>query len=95
MLTRILLYFGIALIDLDLVARALASDMLRMHGHEVSTLDEYGTVRELKRKYAVLATETGLPVAAQRKVAEMAWTHLQAAGASPDPNRGKEFSFYA
>lgn len=95
MLTRILLYFGIAIIDLDLVARALASDMLRLHGPDVATLSEQGTVRELQRKYALLAIETGLPMAAQRAVARMAWAHLRAAGAPPDPNRGKEFSFYA
>ena len=95
MLTRILLYFGIALIDLDLVARALASDMLRLHGSDVATLSETGTLRELQRKYALLAVETGLPMDAQRTVARMAWAFMRAAGALPDPNRSKEFSFYA
>lgn len=95
MLTRILLHFGIAIVDLDLVARALASDMLRMHGAEIATLDQVGTLRELKRKYAVLATETGLPIGAQRKAAEMAWQMIAAAADLPKAtNARKEFSFY-
>jgi hypothetical protein len=96
MLTRILLYFGIALIDLDLVARALASDMLRLHGPDIVTLDEYGATRELKRRYALLAIEAGLPIAAQAAVAQMAWKMIATASDEfPKTGNRKEFSFYA
>jgi hypothetical protein len=96
MLTRILLYFGIALIDLDLVARALASDMLRLHGPDIVTLDEYGATRELKRRYALLAIEAGLPIAAQATVAGMAWKMITTASDEfPKTGNRKEFSFYA
>jgi hypothetical protein len=96
MITRILLYFGIAIIDLDLVARALASDILRMHGADIVTLEAEGTRREMRRKYAILATETGLPIQAQRKAADMAWSFIRAAQDDPDYTEvRKDFSFYA
>lgn len=95
MLTRILLAFGIAIVHLDLTARVLADDILRLHKDDVARLDAAGTVRELKRKYAVLATETGLPMGAQAKVAEMAWRYVAAAAGNTSASVGREFSFYA
>lgn len=93
MLTSLLLRLGLAVVDLDLVARALASDILRVH--DVAVLDEAGTVRELKRRYAVTAVETGLPIAAQGKVAALAWRHIEAARETqPQAFHGKEFGFY-
>lgn len=93
MIHRILLYFGLSIVSLDLVARALASDILRTH--DVTLLDTHGTVQELRRRYAMVATETGLPMHAQGRVAEMAWRYVAAAQAQPqaDANR-REFSFY-
>jgi predicted kinase len=94
MIARFLAHFGLALVDLDLVARALAADLLRTH--EVAVLDSYGTQQELRRQYALLATQTGLPIHAQRQVAQMAWQYVAAAqeAQAQTPNR-KEFSFYA
>lgn len=93
MITRLLLRFGFAVVDLDLVARQIAADVLRVH--DVDVLEPRGTMQELRRRYAVVAVETGLPVGAQGKVAEMAWAYIAAAQAEPRPapNR-KEFSFY-
>ncbi len=94
MITKWLLWFGLAVVDLDLVARALASDVLRVH--EVDMLDQPGTLRELRRRYAMVAVGTGLPIEAQARVAEMAWSYIAAARDAPQgvANR-KEFSFYA
>jgi len=74
MIDRILLYFGMALAPLDLVARALAANIVQTH--DLYTLDEAGTVRELQRRYASIAIETGLPMGAQRQVATMAWRYI-------------------
>lgn len=94
MITRFLLRFGLVLVDLAPVARALAADVMRTH--DVDVLDTYGTQRALRRRYALWATQTGLPIAAQRKVAEMAWTYIVAAQDKPPQAQShKEFSFYA
>ena len=95
MLTRLLLRFGLAVVNLDLIARALALAIIRVHDLEM--LERSGTEKELRRRYAILATETGLPIAAQGQVAAMAWGYIAAARdetPSPPTNR-KEFSFYA
>ena len=92
MITRILLRFGIAIVDLDLVARQIAADVLRVH--DVDALEKYGTMQELRRRYAVVAVEVGLPVSAQRKVADIAWAYIVAAQASPQKADRREFSFY-
>ena len=93
MIARLLLFFGYGLVDLDLVARSLASDVLRVH--DVDVLDAVSTQRELRRRYAMTAVETGLPVSAQGKVAALAWGHIAAAQdeQSKTVNR-REFSFY-
>lgn len=94
MLNRLLLRLGLAVVDLDLVSRALASDVLRVH--DVMVLEKHGTLRELRRRYAIAAVETGLPIAAQGQVAAMAWKHIRAArDEQPQATgNGKEFSFY-
>jgi len=93
MITRILSYFGLTLVSLDLVARALASDLLRTHNIDV--LDEYGTLQELRRRYVLVAVETGLPVTVQAQVAQMAWGYIVAARSTQaQPTHRKEFSFY-
>lgn len=94
MLNKLLLRLGLALVDLDLVARVLAADLMR--GQDLDVLEANGTKRELRRKYAAVALETGLPLAAQEKVGEMAWQYMAAARDEQKPqavNR-KEFSFY-
>ena len=94
MITRILAYFGLALAPLDLIARALASDLLRTHNIDV--LDEYGTLQELRRRYVLVAVETGLPMHVQAQVARLAWGYIVAArSAQAQPTNRKEFSFYA
>lgn len=93
MIANLLLRFGLALVDLDLVARTLAHDILRLH--DVDVLDEPGTLRELRRRYAMLAVETGLPIAAQARVAAMAWGYIRAAqSAGTNVVNRREFSFY-
>ncbi len=92
MLTRLLLHLNLAVCDLDLIARALAADLLRVH--DVDVLAQYGTVRELRRRYAMLAVETGLPIGAQERVSEMAWGYIAAAQDEPQAVNRKEFSFY-
>lgn len=93
MITWLLLRFGLAVIDLDHVARALAAHLLHTHGADVATLEQAGTVRELRRLYAVLATESGLPTVAQARVADMAWRYVVAAQDRPQ-TATREFSFY-
>ena len=93
MIARILLYFRLAVVDLDLVARALAADVLRVH--DATVLDEAGTLRELRRRYVLVAVETGLPVSAQRRVSVLAWRYIVAArDEMPDTVNRREFSFY-
>lgn len=92
MIARLLLFFRLAVVDLDLVARALAADVLRVH--EVAVLDEVGTLRELRRRYVLVAVETGMPVTAQARVAELAWGYIAAARAEQPPVNRREFSFY-
>ena len=92
MIHRILLYFGLSIVSLDLVARALAADILRTH--DVTLLDDYGTVQELRRRYAMVATETGLPLHAQARVAQMAWAYVRAARDQTQVSGDREFSFY-
>lgn len=94
MLTRLLLRFGLTIVDLGSIARALALQIIRVH--DLDTLERSGTERELRRRYAILATETGLPVAAQWQVGEMAWGYIAAArDEQPSkPVSRKDFSFY-
>lgn len=94
MITRLLLRFGFALVRLDLVARILAAETMR--GQDVSMLEMHGTQKELRRKYALVALETGLPNEAQDKVGEMAWAYIAAArDEKPQPQVRREgFSFY-
>ena len=92
MIARILLRFGIAVVDLDLVARQIAADVLRVH--DVDVLEQTGTHQELRRRYAVVAVEVGLPVSAQRKVADIAWAYIAAAQAEPQRVDRREFGFY-
>lgn len=93
MLTRLLLFFRLAVVDLDLVARALAADLLRVH--DATVLDEPGTLRELRRRYVLVAVETGLPVSAQARVAALAWGYVAAArDEQPNTVNRREFSFY-
>jgi hypothetical protein len=96
MLTWILLKFGLALIDFDLIARALAARLLRIHGSDIDTLNPQGSQQELGRHYAILAVEAGLPVAAKKRVAKLAWRYIEQAQNNPIPslNSRKEFSFY-
>jgi hypothetical protein len=91
MITWLLLRFGIALVDLDLVARTLAAHILNTH--EPATLEYSGTLRELRRMYAVTAVETGLPAEAQARVADMAWRYVATAQTQPT-TEGAGFSFY-
>ena len=94
MIARILLRFGFGLVNLDLVARVLAADLMR--GQDLSVLNAENTTKELRRKYALVAMETGMPLAAQKRVGDMAWRYMAAArDEQPQPpvNR-KEFSFY-
>lgn len=93
MITWLLLRWGLAVVDLDHVARALAAHLLRTHGADVATLEQAGTVRELRRLYAVLATESGLPTTAQARVAELAWRYVVAAQDGPQAT-SRGFSFY-
>lgn len=93
MIARLLLLLNLACVDLDLVARALAADVLRVH--DAAVLDEPGTLRELRRRYVLVAVETGLPVAAQARVATLAWQYIRAArDEMPDTVNRREFSFY-
>lgn len=92
MITRILLHFGLVLFPLDSLARALASGIVSTH--DLAVLDEAGTVRELRRRYAAIAIDTGLPVDAQRAVADAAWRYVVQARGEPQPVNRKEFSFY-
>lgn len=92
MLTKLLLFFGFAVVDLDLVARSLASDVLRVH--DVDVLEQTGAIRELRRRYALTAVETGLPIAAQAKVAGMAWDYVNAARATQSAPNRRGFGFY-
>lgn len=93
MITRLLLLLNLCVVDLDLVARALAADVLRVH--DAAVLDPPGTLRELRRRYVLVAVETGLPVTAQARVAELAWRYIVAArDAMPDTVNRREFSFY-
>ena len=93
MITRLLLRLGLAVVDLDLVARVLAANVL--HVHEAGVLDQPGTLRELRRRYTVVAIETGMPIGAQARVAEMAWRYIAQAQVQPAaPSNRKEFSFY-
>lgn len=94
MITRLLLRLNLGLCDLDLIARVLASDVLRVHAGALETLGETETRRELRARYATLAVETGLPGAACERVADLAWSHIAAAQEPPPPQR-KEFGFYA
>jgi hypothetical protein len=93
MIANLLLRFGLVVVSLDLVARQLASDVLRTH--DVDILDGSGTLQFLRRRYVVVAVETGLPVEAQAKVAQMAWQYIVAARAEPAIVNRKEFSFYS
>jgi hypothetical protein len=91
-LSRILLHFGLCLFPIDATARALASSIVQTH--DLDALDQAGTVRELRRRYANIAIETGLPIDVQQAVADAAWRYIaQARGERPAPNN-KEFRFY-
>ena len=93
MLTKLLLRFGLCVVDLDAIARALAAAILDTH--DLWTLAETGTLNELRRRYARLALETGLPLAAQRTVAAAAWRYvLRVRDETPRGDPSRDFSFY-
>ena len=83
--------FGVYLLDLQAVARALAETVIR--DFDPSTLEIAGTHQYLRTKYMRLVAEYGLPARACNRVAGMALRLvLQAAGenaGSPPP-----FAFY-
>ena len=93
MFTKLLLHYGYVLTPLDSMARVLASSVVATH--DLDTLDQAGTVRELKRRYANIAIETGLPIEAQGKVADMAWGYIaRAREQKPRATNNREFRFY-
>lgn len=93
MISKFLLHFALALVNLDLVARLLAIEIMRYH--ELDTLNEENTQAELRRRYANIATQTGLPIEAQEQVAKMAWGHIAAARDETPTERNRSgFNFY-
>lgn len=92
-MTQLLLWLGIALVRLDPIARALALGIVDTH--DLLTLSDADTVQELRRRYASLAIQTGLPLDAQGQVADMAWRYVaQVRDDTPPGTVGHYFSFY-
>lgn len=68
---------GYATLDLDAVARALASPVLR--DFEPETLDAYSTVQYLRTRYMRLVADVGLPADCCNEVADRAWRIIASA----------------
>jgi hypothetical protein len=84
-------WFGFYVLDLDVVAQALATDVLREY--EGVPLEYAGTIRLLKARYIRLVQACGLPKAACDAVARKAWFILERAAESvAAPEQG--YSFY-
>lgn len=90
---HLLLWMGIALVRLDPIARALALGIVDTH--DLTTLSDVDTVQELRRRYASLAIQTGLPLDAQKQIADMAWDYVvRARNDVAQGTVGYYFSFY-
>ena len=93
MIERILRWFGVATLNLDAVARALADGILNDYETLLDELDPFNTVQLLRTRYMRLVTKYGLPADVCNDVADRAWKMIaQAREVSPDAIPG--FSFY-
>lgn len=94
MIHWLLARFDVALCDLDLIARILAAQTLRVHAGHVGALNEATTRVELGERYAQVALETGLPRTAGPRVVALAWDHVAAARAHESAAVAHGFRFY-
>src|SRR5690606_18445379 len=87
MIAWLLARLNLACVDLDLIARALAADVLRVHGVDVHALNEQQARREIHVRYTELAVRTGLPEQAGKRVADLVWRYIRQAQAhAPQPD---------
>ena len=83
-------------VDLERVAGALAAKLLEDYRGELHTLDESGTRQYFRERYIALVATFGLPGQGTDWVVDRGWAYILEAQKdwAPDPNIGKEFSFY-
>lgn len=92
MIVRILRFLGYPVVDLAACAQAIAEPLLTTY--TAADLDPQGTMLYLQRKYAELAAQTGLPMDAQRAVAQQAWDYIAKAHGWKKLESDGRFSFY-
>ena len=92
MIDRILSWFGLAVVDLDHIARQLAADTLEDWRGDLWMLNRGESLRSWRSKYLILAARYGLPTSAAGRVADMAWRYV--ADAHDEPVQVQEFAFY-
>lgn len=89
----LLRWFGLATVDLERVARALADGLLDVY--EPSELDARGTQQYLRTQYMRLSNHYGLPAPACNAVAERAWALVAGLREDePDAASSDKFAFY-
>jgi hypothetical protein len=94
MLPTLLTYFGLVVADIDVIARKLAAELLRLWGTDIVMLSASDGKQELQRKYMEIAMATGLPGSIARKVADRAWGYVAQAQRVPVVEDRVGFSFY-
>ena len=86
--------FGLAWVDLDDVARALAAHLLHDYAADVAVLERGGTIQHLRTKYMGLVADYGLPAHVCNQVADRAWALIAKAQNVETADVGGKFAFY-
>lgn len=97
MLRLLMHWSGLATVDLDRVARALAEGILEDYDGMLDELQSAGTKQYLRTQYMRLVSRYGLPGDAANDVADRAWNIIaETRGGSPDAatSDANGFAFY-
>jgi hypothetical protein len=96
MLRRLLLrWLGLATVDVERVAQALAATVLDDYAGMLEELEPAGTRQYLRTQYMRLVSRYGLPGEVCNPVADRAWAIIIATrGGTPDAATSDEFAFY-
>jgi hypothetical protein len=95
MLQRLLQMMGLATIDLQRVAQALAAGILDDYAGMLDELNPTSTTQYLRTQYMRLVGRYGLPGEPCNEVADRAWAIVaKARGGAPDAATSAKFAFY-
>lgn len=87
-------WFGLATIDVQRVAQALAAGILDDYAGMIDELDPSATTQHLRTQYMRLVSRYGLPAEVCNEVADRAWSLIAKARGNEDAATSGKFAFY-